>query len=202
MNGLIVRDLKPADVTAAAAVTAQALADNPTHRAIHGDDRRRRVRNLERMIRLLLRSRPAPALAVYYGGTVVGVLSIAPPHAPSPSTVEQLRTLPALAPLGFGSISRLARYNADWARQAPREAHWHLGPVAVALDWQGRGVGRLLMDAFCARVDERGEPVYLETDKPGNVAFYERFGFRTVAEVDLIGVPYWVMRRPGREEGA
>jgi len=199
---LVVRDLKPADVTATATVTAQALADNPTHRAIHGDDRRRRVRNLERMILLLLQSRPAPALAVYHGGAVVGILSVAPTHALSPSTVAQLRSLPALVPLGFGTISRLARYNADWVRQAPQEAHWHLGPVAVAPDWQGHGVGRLLMDTFCTRVDEQGELVYLETDKPGNVAFYERFAFRTVAEVDLIGVPYWVMRRPGREEGA
>ncbi len=202
MNELHVQDLKRADVPPAAAVIAQALADNPTHRTVHGDDRQRRVRNLERMSRLLLRSRSVPALAAYGGDTVIGVLSVAPPHAPSPSAIEQLRTLPALAPLGFGAIARLARYNADWTRQAPQEAHWHLGPVAVAPAWQGHGAGRRLMDTFCARVDERGGVVYLETDKPGNVAFYEHFDFRTVAEVDLIGVPYWVMRRPGRGEGA
>ncbi|MGH3144285.1 MAG: GNAT family N-acetyltransferase, partial [Rubrobacter sp.] len=63
----------------------------------------------------------------------------------------------------------------------------------------GRGVGSKLMEAFCARVDEAGDAAYLETDKPINVRFYERFGFETVGAEDVLGVPNWYMLR--RTEG-
>ena len=50
-----------------------------------------------------------------------------------------------------------------WAKHDPEEPHWHLGPVAV--------------DA------------HLETDRPENVSFYERFGFEIVGEQEVLGVP-------------
>ena len=51
------------------------------------------------------------------------------------------------------------------------------------------------MDRFCATVDAAGGVAYLETDKPENVGYYERFGFETVGEVDVLGVTNWFMRR-------
>ncbi len=38
---------------------------------------------------------------------------------------------------------------------------------------------------------------YLETDKPENVRFDERFGFRVVGHADVLGVPNWFMLRQG-----
>jgi hypothetical protein len=60
---------------------------------------------------------------------------------------------------------------------------------------QRRGVGSLLMEVFRAQVDASGEEAYLETDKPGNVLFYERFGFEVISEQDVLGVPNWFMLR-------
>jgi hypothetical protein len=37
---------------------------------------------------------------------------------------------------------------------------------------------------------------YLETDKPENVRFYERFGFEVVREEVVLGVPNSYMLRP------
>ena len=52
-----------------------------------------------------------------------------------------------------------------------------------------------MMHAFCARMDAAGDNAYLETDKPINVRFYERFGFEVIAAQEVIGVTNWFMLR-------
>jgi hypothetical protein len=44
-------------------------------------------------------------------------------------------------------------------------------------------------------MDAAGAASYLETDKPENVAIYEHFGFRTVAEDQVLGITNWFMMR-------
>jgi GNAT superfamily N-acetyltransferase len=61
---------------------------------------------------------------------------------------------------------------------------------------RGLGIGSRLMEAFAERMDKVGEPAYLETDKPENVVFYERFGFEVVDEAVVLDTPNWFMRRP------
>jgi len=39
---------------------------------------------------------------------------------------------------------------------------------------------------------------YLETDKPGNVRFYEKFGFVTTEKALILGTPIWFMQRQPR----
>ena len=48
------------------------------------------------------------------------------------------------------------------------------------------------------RLDAAGQVGYLETDKAENVSFYERFGYETLGEQEVIGVPNWFMRREPR----
>ena len=52
-----------------------------------------------------------------------------------------------------------------------------------------------MLERFCARMDDEGEMAHLETDNPENVRFYERFGFATVDEAEVLGIPNWFMRR-------
>ncbi|HTF33338.1 MAG TPA: hypothetical protein VK714_06495 [Myxococcota bacterium] len=54
-----------------------------------------------------------------------------------------------------------------------------------------------MLTKFCAKMDECAALSYLETDKPQNVRFYERFGYTVVAEGLVLGVDNWFMiRRP------
>jgi hypothetical protein len=55
-----------------------------------------------------------------------------------------------------------------------------------------------MMTAYCARLDDAAQLGYLETDKPGNVAFYQRHGFETSAQAEVLGVQNWFMRRRPR----
>ena len=92
----------------------------------------------------------------------------------------------------------LVEWMRAWGGRDPDEPHFHLGPVAADAGKQGRGIGSALLEAFCTRVDQDAAVAYLETDKAENVGFYARFGFETVAEADVIGVPNWFMRRSPR----
>jgi GNAT superfamily N-acetyltransferase len=63
---------------------------------------------------------------------------------------------------------------------------------------QGQGVGTALMQRYIEHLDREGAAGYLETDRPKNVEFYKKFGFRVEREENIIGAPTWSMwRRSG-----
>jgi GNAT superfamily N-acetyltransferase len=68
--------------------------------------------------------------------------------------------------------------------------------VAAFVTIQRQGIGSLIMQEHCRRLDAASEVGYLETDKPENVRFYERLGFEVTGDEPVIGVPNWFMRRP------
>jgi predicted N-acetyltransferase YhbS len=112
---------------------------------------------------------------------------------------EKLSLLPRIFPaVGGGAFARVGRWMSTWAEHDPAEPHWHLGPVAVDAHLQGQGIGSLLMTEYCARLDRMRAVGYLETDKPSNVAFYERFGFETTGSATVLNTPNWFMRRAAR----
>lgn len=61
-----------------------------------------------------------------------------------------------------------------------------LGPVAVHPAWQGRGVGRELIEAGLAKLQDRGA---LGCVVLGDPAYYARFGFRADPALRLPNVP-------------
>ena len=84
----------------------------------------------------------------------------------------------------------------EWAVHDPVEQHWHLGPIGVLPSHQGMGVGTELMQRFCKEVDNCSAKAYLETDLDENVRFYEKFGFKRVAESIIFDVANRYMIRP------
>jgi ribosomal protein S18 acetylase RimI-like enzyme len=84
---------------------------------------------------------------------------------------------------------------ADWAGRAPKESHWHLGPVGVQPGQQGRGIGSAMLERFCAMMDAERALAYLETDSEANARLYEKFGFVTIEVAPILGVPMWFQLR-------
>jgi ribosomal protein S18 acetylase RimI-like enzyme len=197
-----VRDLRPDEVSQAVGVLARGMRDNPLHVAAYGDDPERRLRCHARLMRGMFRAFPAqqPICAIRDGG-LVGVTGVAPRGTCQPTAAQRLRLLPNVLTLGPGTAVRVGKWISIWAKRDLDEAHVHLGPLAVDAHLQGQGVGSLLMQEHCRRLDRTREIGYLETDKRENVRFYERFGFEVVGEEPVLGVPNWFMRRPasGRE---
>jgi ribosomal protein S18 acetylase RimI-like enzyme len=192
-----VRDLRPEEVDDAAGVLARGFRDNPLNVAAFGDDPERRVRIYARSIGSMFRTLSAQQpLCAIREGTLVGVTGVAPVGTCQPSATQRLRLLPSFVALGPRTAARVVRWTSTWARRDPDEPHVHLGPFAVDAHLQRQGIGLLIMQEHCRRLDAASEVGYLETDKPENVRFYERFGFEVIGEEPVIGVPNWFMRRP------
>ena len=195
---VVVRELREADLPSAVGIVARGMRDNPLHIAALGDDADIRV---DRLIQMFGAALPLIfAKGVLLGGfqddTLVGIAGMVPPGKCQPSMKEKVTLLPRILPaIGGGAFARVGRWMGTWAQHDPAEPHWHLGPVAVDAHLQRRGIGSLLMREYCARLDRARAVGYLETDKPANVTFYERFGFETIGSAPVLNTPNWFMRR-------
>ena len=198
LDGPEIGTLGASEIEAVVGVIARGMRDNPTHIAALGKDPARRERKVHRIFSSVL---PVMGHSLFVArdadGEILGVLGMAAPGGCQATGKQRMQLTLGLLPLGPRALSRSLRWVGTWAKQDPQERHWHLGPVAVDAHLQGMGIGSRLMRVFCAQMDAAGEDAYLETDKPENVRFYERFGFEVVGEEEVIGVPNWYMlRRP------
>ncbi len=197
LDGLEIGASDPSEMEAVVAVISRGMHDNPTHVAALGKDPGRREKRIHRIFsRVLPVMGHSLILARHPDGTILGVLGMAAPGRCQANAEQRMRLTLGLLPLGPRALSRSLRWVGTWEKRDPNERHWHLGPVAVDAHLQGMGIGSKLLRVFCAQMDAAGEDAYLETDKPENVRFYERFGFEVVGEEDVIGVPNWYMLRP------
>lgn len=129
---------------------------------------------------------------------VIGSASWLPPGAIPRSRSRETRIYLACARAlvtGRNRRTGIALLDAVEKRH-PHEPHWYLALLGVDPTRQGRGLGRALLEPVLTRCDERVECAYLETQKPENLPFYERFGFRVIDRVTVPGSPpVWLMWR-------
>lgn len=198
-NNIIVRRLQAEELAAAVDVISRGMRDNPLHVQAFGTNVEDRIASLVRVfgIVLPLTTKKGVLLGAFKNNTLLGVAGMVSPGKCQLTRIQSLTTLPRmLSALGLSTFLRVGQWMGEWKKHDPREPHWHLGPVAVDLHLQGRGIGSALMAEYCRRLDQEAVAGYLETDKPMNVSFYEKFGFQTIAEATVLEVPNWFMRRP------
>jgi GNAT superfamily N-acetyltransferase len=77
----------------------------------------------------------------------------------------------------------------------PEEPHWYLAFIGSDPDVRGKGYGQALMNSRLDRCDAEHAPAYLESSKPDNVPYYQRFGFDITGEITPPGgptlIPMW-----------
>jgi ribosomal protein S18 acetylase RimI-like enzyme len=78
-------------------------------------------------------------------------------------------------------LSVLAALDPHHHRDVPT-AHWYVMVVGVAPEAQGTGIGQALLRPMIDRADAAGQPCYLETAQPTNIAFYEKLGFNRLVD--------------------
>jgi ribosomal protein S18 acetylase RimI-like enzyme len=194
--GVEIRELSERELPFGAALAARGLRDNPIAVTVLGDDPLHRERSLMRTFLPFMEHQRHPALAAWRGDYVVGVVGMAPPGRCQLSPVEVVKMLPRVRP-NPRDMRRTIKWLNEWQRRDPGERHWHVGPVAVEGGMRGLGIGGRLMEAFGEQMDRAGDVAYLETDKPENVSFYQRFAFEVIEEAQVLGIPNWFMlRRP------
>jgi ribosomal protein S18 acetylase RimI-like enzyme len=193
VSNIIIDPLRSEQRDAAARVLARAFITNPVNIAAFGAPNF--VSN-EAFFRAALPMMKGQQLVAVDGSQILGVIHWVHSTKCQSSGAEKLRMIPAMVKgLGLLSSVKVGSWMAAWSKRDPPEPHIHLGPIGVAPEAQGRGVGRRLMERYCEELDRAAIAGYLETDRPENVDFYKRFGFRLVETGPVLGVDNYFMWR-------
>ena len=196
MSHVQVERLRPERIADAAGTLARAFVTNPLHAVVFGPAQ---LRKNEAFFHLVMKAMKGQKLVAVLDADIVGVIHWVQAPDCQFSALERLRMSPSLVRgVGLRSAVRVISWLSAWARHDPNEPHSHLGPIGVCPDFQGRRIGDALMDRYCEALNRSSESGYLETDRPENVAFYQRFGFEVVKEVAVLGVPSYFMSRESR----
>ena len=173
---------------------AEAFVANPLHISAFGPQRIDQNRSFFRIgLRHMFTGQAFVALA---DDKVRGYIhfNASPNCLPLPEEIP-LAVTTLLKPLGE-AIPQIIKWFARWCHLDPEEPHLHLGPIGVAPDAQGQGIGTALMHRYIEHLKQEQTAGYLETDQPKNVEFYKKFGFAVQHEERLIDVTTWYMWRP------
>jgi RimJ/RimL family protein N-acetyltransferase len=196
-----IRELKYPELKDGAELLGRGMRDNPNNIRAFGPNPEHRKRALARMFRPILQRAhiKGNVFGAFRNGEMIGLYSMTQPGECQLKVREKLGMVPTIF-LG-NSLAvplRVLKWIVEWSRHDPTELHWHFGPFAVDPQAQGRGIGSVMLGTFCTRMDRQNALAFLETDKPENVRFYERFGFVTTSEALVLGTPNWFMLRQPR----
>lgn len=201
MKDLNLRELRDDELKDGAHLLSRGMRDNPINVQAFGPDPEHRKLALARMFRPVLQRAHVNGnvFGAFRNGEMIGLYSMTRPGQCQLKVREKLRMAPVIF-LG-NSLStplRVLDWLDEWSRRDPRVPHWHFGPFAVDAQAQRRGIGSIMLGTFCARMDRQKALAFLETDKPENVRFYEKFGFVTTSEALVLDTPNWFMQRQPR----
>jgi ribosomal protein S18 acetylase RimI-like enzyme len=202
MEQVSIWPLQESDLPEAVEVSARAYATNPLGMAVYREHPDKKVYQ-EGSYKQLYGHMPGQVFIAKKDEQVVGVMRMVEwPHCQmSLSLTQTMRILlPAMLTRNRGLVLRRLTAMRVWSKHHPEEPHWHLGPIAVVPEMQGRGIGTQLLEHFCEHVDQAGQAAYLETDRPENVPLYERFGFSITEEAPVLSVRNWFMWRLQRQD--
>jgi ribosomal protein S18 acetylase RimI-like enzyme len=180
---------------------ARAFDDDPFFRWLLPIDESRR-RWLGYIMRTMIEQSPSDCVFAWdRDGALAGVLGAVSPNAwPIPfSTRARAYVRAGLLPWPTARVV-IGGLRAQSAidRAHPPAPHWYVQAIGVDPAHQGNGGGRELLGHVVEQASVEGVPAYLETGKPENRAYYQRFGFEVVSElVTSPGAPpLWTMLRP------
>jgi GNAT superfamily N-acetyltransferase len=181
-------------------VLCAAFLDYPVMRYVLGErgDYPERLRTLIGFFHGARVLREDAILGVSDGGELVAVALTSLPDRVDPPEVELLgeRTWAAL---GADTLARYGDCVRAWESTGVDEPNIHVNMLAVVPGYQGRGLGRVLLERVQAmsreRADSRG--VTLNTESERNVALYRHLGYRVVGQATIApGFETWDFFRP------
>ncbi|MFE2998130.1 GNAT family N-acetyltransferase [Nocardia sp. NPDC059246] len=201
--GITVRPAQMSDIPELARVLGIAFSDDPLITWLIRDDATR-ARRAAALFAAQARHHFVPLggveVACNDANSVVGAALWAPPGHWHVADTAMPPQLPGLAYAFRHRLLMAGRLADRMAAAHPREPHWYLAVIGSLPGVRGQGYGQALMRSRLERCDAEGIPAYLESSKPQNVPYYERFGFDVTGTLDATagGPPLWPMWRTPR----
>ncbi len=138
-------------------------------------------------------------LQVNAGMAILGAAVVYPPAAyPLPPVTQWWLLIQSIIGNGFYDIRLWMSWLDEVEKYHPTEAHYYLEYIGVEPAEQGKGVGSDILRHMTNTADRENVGCYLENANPRNLSVYQRHGFRTVQEKEIIGIPTWFMWRDPR----
>ncbi|OBI93671.1 GNAT family acetyltransferase [Mycobacterium alsense] len=196
------RPSRKADVRDLSRTLARAFYDDPVMRWLLPDDKSRTA-HLARLFATMTRHHHLArgGVEVACDGPAIGAAALwDPPDQWRETRRGQLAMTPTFLRV-FGVRSMRGRAVQELMKRAhPEEPHWYLAVIGSDPSVRGKGFGQALMRSRLDRCDAEYCPAYLESSKPENVPYYERFGFTVTREIPLPdgGPMLWAMWRTPR----
>jgi len=186
-------------VREAAGVLGRAFRDDPMVVAILEDVAPEiRVKRLSVMFAADLKTcaRRGLPLQVRDMNNIACAAIVYPPGAyPLPTFAQLGILLKSVVRNGFYGFARWLTVLGRFEKRHPKDTHYYLEFMGVDPIQQGKGLGSSLLIDLSSRADQEKVGCYLETSNARNVPLYQRFGYETVAEEEILGVNTWFMWR-------
>lgn len=193
------RQADPDDMAAIGGALARAFHDDPAMIWLFGEREEPRLHKLERFMRSEARRHHRTGGLVLTADGRPGAALWDPPGKWRTTWPDIARSAPMMLRAIGPRLPRALRGLGVMEKAHPHEPHWYLAILGTDPPQQGKGVGAAVMAPVLARCDGEGFGAYLESSKPENVPYYERFGFRVTGQIDLPdGPPLWPMWRDPR----
>ena len=132
------------------------------------------------------------------GDRISGVAICTLPGLPGPPDLDEARAW-TWAQLGSDARERYEQWVHIWGPINVAEPNIHVNMLGVPPQYQGRGLGRLLLERVHAMSREHPESrgVSLTTESAANVPFYQRLGYGLVGHGRIgPGLESWGFFRP------
>jgi predicted N-acetyltransferase YhbS len=194
MKEITISMLKSNEYGEAAELLSRAFINTPFTGAIMGEDTPKNRNLLKMGFRSMLAKRPGEKFVAKDGEKIVGVIRMVKWPQCQDSIPRGLEKVPMLL-FARKIAKKFFQSRSVWEAHDPKKPHWHIDPIGVLPEYQGKGVGSRLMEHFCKRVDSENLPAYHETDQPKNVRFYEKFGYKMILKEQNVGLPNWYLWR-------
>lgn len=171
------------------AALTESLFDDPFYCAIteeFGKDLEARKRALNSYFHYSLEEAQRTGRCVVAPDPRLGAAAWLLPRSPdvdaAESSAKSEYLTSALGPRGKENYYRILGFMAPLAaRVVPRDS-WYLSIIGILPSAQGRGLGRTLLTGTLAEASRAKATCYLETFTPRTLNFYDRLGFRRVAD--------------------
>lgn len=181
------------DVDELSALLSRAFHDDPVWTWMQPDPTRR-----TRLFAAMIRHHhfAGGGMHVARRGAAIGAAALwDPPNRWEHKPFEQLRAAPSLLRALGVRLPRALRLDSAAQAAHPEEPHWYLAVIGSDPTVRGGGFGQALMSGGLSRCDAEHAPAYLESSKPENVPYYERFGFEVTGEIVVPNgptlIPMW-----------
>jgi len=101
----------------------------------------------------------------------------------------------------FKVVTALSPLDGIRAKHMKNTSFAYLHIIGVTSEHQGEGYGGKLVKEFITMIDTINIPIYLETETEHNITFYEKYGFKTLEQINLpvINKPMWAMIRDSKK---